>query len=84
MSVRSVWRTQIQQQNHAQQQPQHQQIQQQQQQPAVMEEVLSINTTGKNGAGDHFIEITVSEPQKNGDGMGSYILYKYVFSWCEL
>lgn len=70
---------QIQQQNHSQQQQQlhQQQIQPQQPMPAVMEEVLSINTTGRNGAGDHFIEITVSEPQKNGDGMGSYILYKY-------
>lgn len=38
--------------------------------PSVMEEVL----TNKNG--DQFIEITVSEPQKVGDGMGSYIAFK--------
>lgn len=27
---------------------------------------------------DYFIEITVSEPQKVGEGMGSYLAYKYV------
>lgn len=27
---------------------------------------------------DQFIEITVSEPHKIGDGMGSYIAYKYI------
>lgn len=26
---------------------------------------------------EHMIEITVSEPHKIGDGMGSYIAYKY-------
>ncbi|XP_061400220.1 sorting nexin-2 [Musca vetustissima] len=34
-----------------------------------MQDVLSDN-------GDYFIEITVSEPQKVGDGMGSYLTYK--------
>lgn len=38
--------------------------------PSVMEEVM----TNKNG--DQFIEITVSEPQKVGDGMGSFIAFK--------
>lgn len=28
---------------------------------------------------DFFIEITVSEPQKIGEGMGSYLAYKYNF-----
>lgn len=27
---------------------------------------------------DQFIEITVSEPQKIGEGIGSYIAYKWV------
>lgn len=27
-------------------------------------------------AGDAFIEISVSDPQKVGDGMGSYLAYK--------
>ncbi|XP_075152168.1 sorting nexin 1 [Haematobia irritans] len=34
-----------------------------------MQDVLSDN-------GDYFIEITISEPQKIGDGMGSYLTYK--------
>lgn len=34
-----------------------------------MQDVLSDN-------GDYYIEITVSEPQKIGDGMGSYLTYK--------
>ncbi|XP_013116514.1 sorting nexin-2 isoform X1 [Stomoxys calcitrans] len=34
-----------------------------------MQDVLSDN-------GDYFVEITISEPQKIGDGMGSYLTYK--------
>ena len=34
-----------------------------------MQDVLS-------DSGDYFIEITVSEPQKVGDGMSSYLTYK--------
>ena len=37
---------------------------------SVMEDVIT------NENGDQFIEITVSEPQKIGDGMGSYLAYK--------
>lgn len=29
-----------------------------------------------NDNGDQYIEITVSEPQKMGDGIGSFIAYK--------
>lgn len=30
---------------------------------------------------DQFIEITVSEPHKIGEGIGSYIAYKWVQIW---
>lgn len=46
----------------------------------IMEEVLTsgaaLSKNGGSAAGADFIEITVSEPQKSGDGMGSYIVYK--------
>lgn len=38
--------------------------------PSTMEEVST------NESADQFIEITVSEPQKVGDGIGSYVAYK--------
>lgn len=40
----------------------------------VMEEILTYDHS------DFFIEITVSEPQKMGEGIGSHLVYKYVFS----
>lgn len=38
-----------------------------------MEDVI---TTTERESGDSFIEITVEEPQKIGDGMNSYLAYK--------
>lgn len=40
-----------------------------------MEDVL---TTTERESGDNFIEISVEEPQKVGDGMHSYLAYKWV------
>lgn len=38
-----------------------------------MEDVL---TTTERESGDNFIEISVEEPQKVGDGMHSYLAYQ--------
>lgn len=42
-------------------------------QDGTMEDVIAI---AERESGDNFIEITVEEPQKVGDGMHSYLAYK--------
>lgn len=41
----------------------------------TMEDVI---TATERESGDNFIEISVEEPQKVGDGMHSYLAYKWV------
>lgn len=45
-----------------------------------MEEIVTSNTNGSGASagdgGEFYIQITVSEPQKVGDGMGSYLAYR--------
>lgn len=42
-----------------------------------MEDVI---TTTERESGVNYIEIVVEEPQKVGDGMNSYLAYKWVVS----
>lgn len=52
----------------------------------TMEEITTSNTNGSSSAtnsadgGEYFITIAVSEPQKVGDGMGSYLAYRVTTS----
>uniref|UniRef100_U5ERM9 Putative sorting nexin 1 n=1 Tax=Corethrella appendiculata TaxID=1370023 RepID=U5ERM9_9DIPT len=43
---------------------------------SAIQEPLSMEDVPTEENGDQFMEITVSEPQKVGDGMGSYLAYK--------
>lgn len=43
-----------------------------------MEDVIT--TSEQRDDADQFIEITVEEPQKVGEGMTSFLAYKLVFS----
>lgn len=47
----------------------------------TMEDVI---TATERESGDNFIEISVEEPQKVGDGMHSYLAYKWVSPLIEL
>jgi sorting nexin-1/2 len=39
-------------------------------------ESVSGEVMSKNNSSDHYIEVSVGEPQKVGDGMGAYVVYK--------